>query len=167
MEYPPCVIWHHNIESETIKQQPTLTLFMELWDYWWVSSLQDKTQCGLANCDECENSIETSSHCNSGIPFTLWLVYPDDMAVCRCAWGSGGWDCDGRAWSWGTVFRYEESDVCNQDWRTRLRMRCGTLDNPNCKALEDREVVRIETRKWETTCLDTKWECTPLRYRMD
>jgi len=42
MQYPPCVIWYLNIQSETIKQWPTLTLFLEFWDFWWVSSMQDK-----------------------------------------------------------------------------------------------------------------------------
>jgi len=33
IEGPPCVIWYRTIESETIKQRPTLTLFMQFWDF--------------------------------------------------------------------------------------------------------------------------------------
>ena len=35
------------------------------------------------------------------------------------------------------------------------------MHDPNCKALDDQEVVMIETCKWETTCSDTEGECTP------
>jgi hypothetical protein len=38
---------------------------------------------------------------------------------------------------------------------------CGALDDPNCKALDNEEVVRIETREWETTCSDPDEECAP------
>ena len=44
---------------------------------------------------------------------------------------------------------------------------CGTLDDPNCKALDYQKVVRIETCEWETTCSDTEGECTPCSSRMN
>jgi len=37
----------------------------------------------------------------------------------------------------------------------------GTSDDPNCKAVDDQEVVRIETCEWDTTCFDSEGECTP------
>jgi len=41
MEYPRCVVWYLNIQSETIKQRPILILCVEFWDFWWVPSGQD------------------------------------------------------------------------------------------------------------------------------
>jgi len=158
---------HLNIESETIKQRPTLTLLMEFWDFWWVTSVQEEKQCGLANWNNCENWIQTSSHCNTGIPFTLWLVFSDDVAVFMCAGRSRGWDCDGKAWRWGTEFSYEEFDACHQNYRPGCSTACVTLDDPKCKALDNKEVVRIEIHEWETTGSDTKGECTPCWSRMD
>jgi len=117
MEHQPCVVWYLDIESESSKERPTLTLVMEIWDFWWVSSVQGEKQCGLANCDGCENLIQTSSDCNAGISFTLWLVFADDVAVVRCAWRSGGWDYDGKARCRGTVFCSEAFDACHPAWR--------------------------------------------------
>jgi len=42
MQYPPFVVWYLNIQRETIKQWPVLTLFLEFWDVWWISSIQDE-----------------------------------------------------------------------------------------------------------------------------
>jgi len=55
------------------------------------------TNCGLATCKECEHWIQTSSHSYTGIPFTLWLLCSDNVAVFRCAWRSRGWYCDEKA----------------------------------------------------------------------
>ena len=104
MEYPQCFIWYLNILSATIKQWPTLTLFMEFWDFWWVSSVQYKKWCGLVKCDECENCIPTSCHCNARITFTLFLAVSDDTGVFRCTWRFRGWCCDRKAQHQGTVY---------------------------------------------------------------
>jgi len=167
MEYPSCVVWYLNMESKTIKQRPTLTLFMEFWNFWWLSWVWDEKQCGLANCNECENWIQTSSHCNARIPFTLWLVFPDDVAVFRCAGRSRGWDCDRKAQCRGTLIRREAFDAWHPDRCSGHSTGCGIPDNPNCKALEDQDVVRIETCDWETTCSDIKQGCTPCWFRME
>jgi len=139
---------------------------MEFLDIWWVSSVQDEKQFRPANCEECKNWIQTSRHCNAGIPFTPWLVFSDNVAVFRCAWWTRGWDFDGKSQCQRTVFRCEEFDACNPDWRPEHSTGCGTPDNPNCKALDKKEVVRIETREWETTCLHPEGECTPCWSRM-
>jgi len=167
MEYLPCVMWYLNIESKTIKQRPTLTQFMQFWDFWWVSSVQDEIQCGLGNCNECDNYIETSRHWNTGIPFTLWLVFPYDMAVSSITWRSRGWDCDGNARCQGTVFHCEEFNACHLDWRPGRSTGCRTPDDPNFKALENMEVVRIKTHESETTFSDTQQEYTCCSSRMD
>jgi len=167
MEYPPCVEWYFNIQSETIKQWPTLLLWMEFWDFWWVSSLQDEKQCGLANCNECQNCIQTSSHSYTGIPFTLWLVLSDYVAVFWCAWRSRGWYGDGTASCRCIVFRSEEFDACYLDWRRRSSTGCGAPDDLDGQALDDKEVVRIDICQRKTTCPDTKGECTPHWYWVD
>jgi len=161
MEYPCCVIWYLNIESETLKQQPTLTLFMQFWDFWWVSSVQYEIQCGLSNCDQYEKWIQTASHCNGAVQFTLRLVFSGDVVVFRCACRSWEWDCDEIAWLRGTGFRCGEFDVCYPDWRPGPSTGCGTPDDPNCKALVNKQLVTIKTRKWGNTCSDTKGDCTP------
>jgi len=91
MKYPPCFISYHNIRSDTIKQWAIVILFLEFWDFWWAPSLQDWEQCGLANCDECENWIQTLSHSYTRIPFSPWPLLSDDVAAFRCAWWSRGW----------------------------------------------------------------------------
>jgi len=121
----------------------------------------------LENCDKCENSIQTSSHCNAGIPFTLCLVLSDIAAVFRCDWRSRGRDSDGNARCQCNVSHCEEFDACHLDWRPRRSTGFGTPDYPNSKALDDKEAVRIETRKCETTCSDTTGECTPCWSRME
>jgi len=140
---------------------------MDCWDFGWVPSVQDVKSCRLAYCDECENWIQTSSHCNAGIPFTRWLMFSDDVAVFRCAWRSNEWYCKEQARRRGNVFLCEEFDACHPDWDPQCSTGCGTLDDPNCNALDNHEVVGFETRNWETTCSDTKWECTPRWSRMD
>ena len=161
MEHPPCVLWYLNIDSKTIKERQTITLFMEFWDFGWVSSGRDKKQCELAHCDECENWIETASQCNVEISFTLWLVFSDNVADFRCAWRCSGWGCDGKARRQGTVFRSAEFDACNPDWRPGRSTGCGSPDDPDCTALDNKEEGRIETRQWESTNSDTEGECTP------
>jgi len=121
----------------------------------------------MGNCDECDNWIQTSSHCKAGVPFTLWLVFSDNVAVFRCAWRSRRWYSDGNARRRCTVFRGEEFDACYQDWNQRSSTGCGKPIDPNCKALYNQEVVRMETCEWETTCLDTERECTPCWFQMD
>jgi len=140
---------------------------MEFWHFWWVPSVQDWKQYGLAHCDECENWIQTSSHSYTGIPFTLWLVLSGDVAVFRCAWRSRGWDCEGKAWCRCIVFRCEEFDACYPDWRRRSSTGCGALDDTDCKALDDKEVVRIETCQRNANSADTEGECTPHWARVD
>jgi len=162
MEYPSCVVWYLDIESKTIQQQPTLTLFMEFWDFWWVWSVHGETQYGLANCDECENWVQTSTRCNAGIPFTLWLVISVDVAVFKCAWRSREWEWDGKARRRGTVFRSEEFDASHPDWRPGRATACGTPDDRIHKALDNKEMVRIEAGEWEITSSDTAGECKTL-----
>ena len=161
MEYPPCVVWYHNIQSETITQRPTLLLCMEFWDFWWVPSVQDSKQCGLANCNACENWIQTSSHSYTGVPFTLWQLFSDDVAVFRCAWRSRGWYCDGKAWCWGIVFHCEEFDASYQDRRRRCSTGCCAPDDIDCKALDDKNVVGLWTIQWKTTLSDIEGICAP------
>jgi len=48
---------------------------MEFSDFGWVSTVQDKIHGGLPNCDECDNVIQASRHCNSGISFTFYWCY--------------------------------------------------------------------------------------------
>jgi len=166
MEYPPCFICYPNIESKTIKQWPTPTLFMEFWDFWWVQSVQDKNWSRVSHSDQCKNWIQTLSHRNAGIPFTLWLPFLDDVADFRCAWGSRAWCCEGKARHRGTVFRREAFDAWHPDWRPWCSKGCGAPGDPNCKVLDHQEVVSIDTREWDTTCSDTEGECTPCWSRM-
>jgi len=134
---------------------------MEFWHIWWVPLVQDWKQCGLAHCDECENWIQTSSHSYTGIPFTERLVLSGDVALFRCAWRSRGWDCEGKAWCRCIGFCHEEFVACYPDWRWRSSSGCGAQDDTDCKALDDTEVVGIETCQRKTTSVDTEGECTP------
>jgi len=161
MQFAPCVVWSRNIQSETIKRWPTLLLCMQFWHFWWGPSVQDSKQCGLANCDECENWIQTSSHSSTRIRFSWWLLVSDDVADFMCAWRSRGWYCDGKAWCRCIVFRSEEFDASYQDWRPTSWTGWGALDVTDCKALDNQEVIGIETCQRKTTCADTKGECTP------
>jgi len=155
MDYPAGFICYHHIKSKIIKPWPTLTLFMEFWDIWWIPSVKDEQYHRLAHCDQCKNWIQTSSHCRAGIPFTQWPVFSDDVAVFTCTSRSRGWFCDVKARRWGAVFRSHVFDACHPDWQPRPRTGCGAPDDPNCKALDDLEVVRINTHEWETTGSDT------------
>jgi len=161
MQFAPCVVWSRNIQSKTIKRWPTLLLCMQFWHFWWGPSVQDSKQCGLANCDECENWIQTSSHSSTRIRFSWWLLVSDDVADFMCAWRSRGWYCDGKAWCRCIVFRSEEFDASYQDWRPTSWTGWGALDVTDCKALDNQEVIGIETCQRKTTCADTEGECTP------
>jgi len=87
-------------------------------------------------------------------------VLSDDVAVFWCAWRSRESYCDGNAPCWCTVFRCEEFDACHRDCRLARSTGYGSPDDSNCKALDDQEVLRIETLKWETKCSDTEGEFT-------
>jgi len=115
----------------------------------------------MANCDESKNWIQTSSHSNCGIPLTPWLVASDDVAGFRCAWTSRGWYIDGKAWSTRIVFHSDKFDACYLAWRWWCSTGCGSPDDKDCKALDDKEVVRIRTRGWITTRSDTDGVCIP------
>jgi len=167
MEYPHFSIRNLNIQSETIKQRLTLILFKEFWDIRCVPSVQDWKQCVLANCNECENCVQTSSHCNAAIRFTPWLVLSDDVAVFTCAWRSRRWYCDGKAWCRGNALRSEEFDACYPDWRRRTSTGCSAPEDTDYKALDGKEVVGIKTCQCKTTHPDTHGECTPLWSRVD
>jgi len=167
MQYPPTVVRYGNIQSGTIKWWPTLTLCMELWDVGWVWSVQDVKYCWLENCDKFKDWIHTSSYCNTETPFTLWLMLSDNEAVFRCAWRSRGWDSDENALSQWTVFFGEEFDLCHPDWRTGRSTGWGTPDDSDYKALNNKAVVTIQTREWETTCSVMTGDCTPCWSRMD
>jgi len=134
---------------------------MELWDFWWVSSVQDEELYGLANCNQFKNCIQTSSHSYTGIPFTLWLVLSYSEAVFRCAWRSRGWDSDGPAWCGCMVSRGEEFDACYPDRRRGSSTGCGAQDDSDCKLFDDQQWVRIETCPRKTASRDTEGECTP------
>jgi len=116
---------------------------------------------------QCKHWIQTSSHRYTGIPFTLWLVFSDDVAVFRCAWRSREEYCDGKAWCWGIVFRCEEIDECYPDYCGRGSTGCGAPDDSDCNAMDKLLDVRIETRQWKTTRQDTKGECTRHRSWVD
>jgi len=141
MEYPPWVAWYLNIQSQTIQQSPTVTLFMEVWDMWWFPSVQDQNFFRLVSCHECANSIQTSSDSNARFPSTIWLVFSDDVAVFRSAWRSRRRDCDGKSWHRGTAFLSEVFDARHPDRRPRRSAGWGTLDDPNCKAQNDKDGV--------------------------
>jgi len=160
MEYPPGVAWYLNIQSKTIKQSPTLLLCMEFCDVWWVPSVQDREQRGLANWDECEHGIQTSSHGYAGVPFTQWRVWSEDVAAVRCSWHPRGWFCEGKAWCRGIVFHSEEFDAWYPDSRQRSSTACGGPIDTDCKAFDDKEVVGIETSQCKTSCSETEGECT-------
>jgi len=135
--YPTSFVWWINIQSETIKQRATLMGFMEFLDFWWDSIVQEETQCALEICDESDNWIQTSSDSYIGIPFTLWLVWSDDVAVFRCTWISREWYCDLKAWCRGIECSCEEFDACYWNWRWRRSTGCGAPNNAYCKTLDN------------------------------
>jgi len=132
MEYRPCSIWYLNIQSETIKQWPTLLLFMEFWDFWSVPSVEDSKKCGLANCDESHSWILTSSHSDAGIPLTQWLVLSDDVVVFWCNRRSRECYCDRTAWCRVIVFHCEKFDAYYLDRRHRSSIGCAAQDDADC-----------------------------------
>jgi len=90
---------------------------------------------------------------------TMWLFWgasedPED-------------ETDGNSQRRCTVCRSEELDVCHPNWRQWRSTGCSTPGNPNSKALDNEEVVRIKTHKWETNCSDTEGESTPCWSRME
>jgi len=76
-------------------------------------------------------------------------------------------ETDGNARCRGTVIRYEECDPCHPDRRPGNSTWCSTRDYPNCKTLDDKEMVRIDTRELVSPDSDTEGECTPCWSRMD
>ena len=93
-------------------------------------------------------------------PFTPWLVQSDDVAVPRCIWRSRGWDWDGKARCRCIVFRCEEFHACYEDWRQRSSTGCGVLDHTECEALDDEEVIGIESWQLKSTSANPDRECT-------
>jgi len=139
---------------------------MEFWQFWWVPSVQDLKQCRLANCDESEKWIQTSSHSYAGIPLTLWPVLSDNVAVFRCTWRSRGWYCDGKAWCRRIVMRCAEFDACYPERQQRCLTGCGAQHDTDCPIVDDKEVVGVQTSQCETTCLDTEGQCKPHSSRL-
>jgi len=127
-----------------VKPRPTLLLCIEFSDFWWVPSVSDQKQWWLANCNGSENWIQTTSHSNIQIPFTLEPVLADDVAVCRCARRSRRWYFDGNVSCRCIVFHSEEFDAWYLDWRRRRSIGCSAPDDTDCWHLDDKEVVRIE-----------------------
>jgi len=78
-----------------------------------------------------------------------------------CTWQSSGWYCAGNAWYRCIVFRREEFDAWYLDWRLKRLTGCDALDDTDCKAVHDKEVVGIKTWYQETSSVDSKGESTP------
>jgi len=82
---------------------------------WWSFGIVDdshqyrsKSNIGWQTANKSENWIQTSSHCYARIPFTDWLVLPDDVPYFRFVSQSTGLYCDWKGLSGGTVLRYKE-----------------------------------------------------------
>jgi len=115
----------------------------------------------MVNCNKCKNWIQTSTHSYTRIPFTLWLLFSDDVTVFMCSSQFRGRYCNGQAWGWGIEFCWEEFDACYPDKWRRCTTECSTLDDRDCTPLDDEEVVVIQTSQWKTTVLNTEEKCTP------
>jgi hypothetical protein len=90
------------------------------------------------------------------IPFTVWLVLSNDVAVSSRDWRSRGWFCDEIAWGRSMVICCEVITACPRDRWPRCWIEYSTLHHPNYKALDDQVVVCIETREYRTTCSDPR-----------
>jgi len=103
----------------------------------------------MANCNERENWIETSSHSYRGIPLTLWLLLLDDVTVFSCTWRSRGWSSNEKAWCRGIVCCSKEFHICYPDWRLSSWTRRGALDDTDCTPWTLRRWSELTPANWK------------------